>query len=63
MAERNSRPVVLIRAARRGDGSTSHVVWCSTGFCEFVYVAAVKTDAQDQARHHRAQHRKAAEHG
>lgn len=52
------RPVVLIRPASRSDGSTSHVVWCQTADCQFVYVAAVKTDAQDQARYHREHHRK-----
>jgi len=56
-----SRPIVVIRPTSRGGYPRgAHVVWCHEPGCEYVYVAAVKTDAQDQARYHRDHHRKAA---
>lgn len=54
-----SRPVVHIRPANGVAGRTYHVAWCATDDCEFVYIAAVKTDAQEQARWHRDSHRQA----
>lgn len=51
-----ARPRVEIRTTGTGQ-ATRHVVWCATPGCSFVYAAAVKTDANDQARLHRATHR------
>ena len=54
-----ANPVVKIRPVRRGDGRYEHVVWCSTDLCDFVYIASVKVDAQQQQRQHRMRHRTA----
>ncbi|WP_020385947.1 hypothetical protein [Kribbella catacumbae] len=58
-----ARPLVYIRPtgvpeAGGWPGSKQQVVWCATGDCTYVYVAAVKVDADEKARWHRAKHRK-----
>lgn len=51
-----AKPKVEIRTAGTGT-AIRHIVWCSTPGCAFVYAAAVKSDANDQAKWHRNSHR------
>ncbi len=56
-----AQPKVEIRATPALHGSFSrHVAWCHEPGCTWIYVNGVKTDVQEMAKYHRAQHRNAA---
>lgn len=58
------RPKVTIQAHEKTFAATTrtgiyHLVTCHVLGCDFTYDAAVVTDAQEQAKRHRAEHRDA----
>lgn len=52
-----ANPKVEIRSTASNGALAKHVAWCHEPGCGWVYVNSVKTDVQDQARYHRAEHR------
>ena len=53
-----ARPKVEVRATPSLHGSFARFVgWCHEPGCTWVYVNGVKTDVQEMAKYHRAQHR------
>lgn len=57
----DARPTVTVAALSSGDVQLRWVATCSTGDCEYTYGPALKTDAQQHATWHRAEHRRRAE--